>query len=633
MNRTLHLKLIKFFSFLLVVLFSCFSLFYTRAFAKDASWTVLVYMAGQNNLSAACVEDVLEMLEVGSTDQVNILVQADVSSIYTPEIPDNVTYRFKVLDHDLQLFPMERNQDMAAPATLTDFIKWGVSTFPAQRYALILWDHGLGWLGGFEGGRNGRGILQDDGSNSFMSLEELRRALDEAGIHFDLLEFDACLMGQIEVLGYVYEFADYITFSENTEPGDGNPYDVIFYVLVHDPEMGGEALGRLIVDSFVDYYSRPPNNLASVTKSLVRTEGVAQLLVLVDRFGGVLKKNMANYINAIYEARTRAQTFPAMPGACDCIDFIEKLRLNGVSFKEANELADWLKEQVIVKERHYSSAYSFGTGVGAESVEGSRGIAMNIPLPGDLLSGERVQYAQISLDLGISQWNDFIEAFLHETEGISPETAKGGFVIQAYWTDVFGNPSGADLDLYIVEPQDVFAPWMGQTTPNGFFSPDSKDSGKSYEIYIARDEISKGIYIPVINFYDSWMSLYQGAYCYLQYFPKESLTSPVVFGPQAMGLWNPAPTYWDDEVIYLLSINFYSDWWIPTSFEQKLSRAPIEFQRAFWMRVRELKEKAIAQRLGNYQCLEKNSIQAQALKQRKKMPSGHGVHFQKAGRR
>ncbi len=94
----------------------------------------------------------------------------------------------------------------------------------------------------------------------------------------------------------------------------------------------------------------------------------------------------------------------------------------------------------------------------------------------------------------------------------------------------------------------------------------------------------------MINYYDSWESIFDRAYCYLSYFPSGISYQYVTYGPRPMGLWNPAPEVWDDYVIYLLSNNFYSDWWIPTVIEKVLVRAPIEVQREFWGRVRELKE-------------------------------------------
>jgi hypothetical protein len=31
------------------------------------------------------------------------------------------------------------------PAVLTDFATWAITTYPAQRYMLVIWNHGSGW--------------------------------------------------------------------------------------------------------------------------------------------------------------------------------------------------------------------------------------------------------------------------------------------------------------------------------------------------------------------------------------------------------------------------------------------------------------------------------------------------------
>ena len=43
-------------------------------------WTVMVYMAGDNNLDPEGVEDLKEMKKVGSTDKLNIIAQFDRAS-------------------------------------------------------------------------------------------------------------------------------------------------------------------------------------------------------------------------------------------------------------------------------------------------------------------------------------------------------------------------------------------------------------------------------------------------------------------------------------------------------------------------------------------------------------------------
>lgn len=250
----------------------------STAFAAEfAAWTTLIYMAGDNNLSLAAVTDIMEMMEVGSTEEVNVLVQVEFSERYTPEIGANVTHRARILKDSYQYFSLGENVDMASPEALSAFIQWGVNQYPAERYALILWDHGLGWLGGRGAGGWSRGVLQDETSGSFMSLEELAEAFARGGQVFDVIGFDACLMGMWEVAGEIYPWSRFVVFSEGVVPSDGDPYDLVLGRLVADPAMTGQDLARVLVDEFVAYYNYPPNDRASVTKSAVITEELPQL--------------------------------------------------------------------------------------------------------------------------------------------------------------------------------------------------------------------------------------------------------------------------------------------------------------------------------------------------------------------
>ena len=55
----------------------------------QAKWTVMVYMAGDNNLDGAALRDIAEMAKVGFTKDVNVLVQLD-------RIEDKLTRRFRI---------------------------------------------------------------------------------------------------------------------------------------------------------------------------------------------------------------------------------------------------------------------------------------------------------------------------------------------------------------------------------------------------------------------------------------------------------------------------------------------------------------------------------------------------------
>ncbi|MFH1090203.1 MAG: clostripain-related cysteine peptidase, partial [Pseudomonadota bacterium] len=193
-------------------------------------WTYLVYMGADNNLALAGLVDLAEMELVGTNADVNIVVQAEFSTTYANLSGLGYTYngdtlRFLVQrDGDPGRLNLEAgisigNVDMGHPDTLRDFIIWAVTNYPADHYALVVWDHGAGWKTNYLGLRGLlKGAVQDATSGSFMSLPDLALAADQAqaetGRKLDLINFDACLMAMYEV---AYEFkgrCDYLVFSE-----------------------------------------------------------------------------------------------------------------------------------------------------------------------------------------------------------------------------------------------------------------------------------------------------------------------------------------------------------------------------------------------------------------------------------
>jgi len=54
-----------------------------------------------------------------------------------------------------------------------------------------------------------------------MSLVGLDSALKSAGIKFDFIGFDACLMATVETALTMSQYGDYLIASEETEPGVG----------------------------------------------------------------------------------------------------------------------------------------------------------------------------------------------------------------------------------------------------------------------------------------------------------------------------------------------------------------------------------------------------------------------------
>ena len=132
-----------------------------------ATWTFLVYMDGDNNLESAGVVDFLEMATVGSNSSLKIAVQFDRISGYETTNGDwTDTRRGLVIAGgvpDASWGTSIGEANMGNPSTLVDFVNWGMANNPAQKYALVLWDHG----GGLDG------VCWDDTGNDHLTNREV----------------------------------------------------------------------------------------------------------------------------------------------------------------------------------------------------------------------------------------------------------------------------------------------------------------------------------------------------------------------------------------------------------------------------------------------------------------------------
>jgi len=220
------------------------------------SWTFMVYVDGDNNLEDAAIDDFLEMSGIGSTADVNVVVQMDRIPGYDTRYGDWTGTRQGLVSSgdvpDASWGTSVGEVNMGSPDTLTAFATWAIGAYPADNYALILWDHGGGWRSARGGTRD---CCWDDTSGSdYLANNEVRGALEAVPTNIDLLGFDACLMGMIETAYEMRNEATVLVASEETEPWDGWPYDTILADLVTQPTMDAASLGGLIAYRYYESY-------------------------------------------------------------------------------------------------------------------------------------------------------------------------------------------------------------------------------------------------------------------------------------------------------------------------------------------------------------------------------------------
>ncbi|MCG2825047.1 MAG: clostripain-related cysteine peptidase, partial [Thermoplasmatales archaeon] len=277
-------------------------------------WTFMVYMVGDNNLEQYLINNFENMSAVGSTADVNIVVQFDRHDDYDARYDDwNTSKRYYVTPG---MTPTIANAlqdlgevDSSKPGVLSDFINWSINNYPAKHYALILGDHGLG-IGGLC--EDEKRTATPGGSAVWMSLNELKQALQMAnsnnGVKLDIIGFDACLMGMAEVDYQIHEFANISVHSQETEDGNGWPYNPILANLTAAPTMSAEQFASIIVDCYYNYYTTVVIDTWA-TLSAVNLTKQTNLSNAINSFAQQLITNAYTYHTQITAARTASQTY------------------------------------------------------------------------------------------------------------------------------------------------------------------------------------------------------------------------------------------------------------------------------------------------------------------------------------
>ena len=178
-------------------------------------------MNGDNDLSPYTFVDIDEMEKVGSSANVDIIVQQDTSD-------NNGSRRYQIVKEKISspaisspILQTLAEQDSGRPETVIDFLDFGVTNFPSRNYMVIIWSHGAGYPGG---------ISFDYTSASQLTIAELQGALAYLqdvhlkGQRIAIYASDACLMQSLEVIYQLRQQARFVIGSTNRIRKGGFPY-------------------------------------------------------------------------------------------------------------------------------------------------------------------------------------------------------------------------------------------------------------------------------------------------------------------------------------------------------------------------------------------------------------------------
>jgi len=482
----------------------------------QADWTFMVYLDGDNDHESYAIDDFLDISSVGSSNEVNVLVQFDRIESNDDRFGDWAdTLRYFVTPG---MEPTEANaivdldeKNMGAAETLSDFVEWGKLNYPATHYAVVVWDHGDGWPG--DGESPFYGLVYDEtSSGDTLGMPEIRTAFDTitngGTTSIDLLGFNASLMAMVEVDAQLIPYVDIRVGSEDEEATGSWPFATILTALASDSLMSPDTFATEIVD---DIYMALGND---GTHSAVELGTAYEALITeVDEFAIALMSGLSSFDSEIQTAISNTQVF-TVPEYIDLYDFANqvKLEVDDTAIDHAATDVMIAINNVKIRERH-------GSGW-----TGAHGVSIYFP---DHLNNYNKTYdgsegyLEFTAD---TQWDEWLNLYLLETycdlSGIINCTFEGGQGVG--WTEL--SSSGFDLitdtnhslPTYIVPRSGEWLVWFGG-------NQDSQEEGRIwqqvtvpstnsnltfwYKLHIAEELsciISDGMVYVEINDNDVW---------------------------------------------------------------------------------------------------------------------------------
>lgn len=402
---------------------------------EKQSWTIMVYMAADNDLYTYSIHDITEMLMGYLGNTINIIVLWDGNKNgdtllvkITEDIPE-------ILYDNTYLHIQNGSElDMSDPSILENFINYCKANYQSDNYALILWNHGGGWrnriptsikfndsnaeslkkyltvtktLPSYIKNKNTtplKAVCWDDttGYNQSLTMSEVKQAV--SGKNLTIIGFDACLMGMAEVAYQLKDCAQYMIASEETIPGEGWAYDS-FLNSFRNTNQSPVDFGKSVIDAYINYYSY----YEAATLSLIDLSKMDNLASAINTLSNSLINGDENQITA---ARHKTLSF-TVPHYVDLYHLAQNLS----SFTGANSVINALKEAVVY--------HKYADVTGEYGFENSHGLSIYYPV-NNVYDSEYIDYNTSNIDFAQTQWDEQLDNYFTNVTKHTIETFPNG---------------------------------------------------------------------------------------------------------------------------------------------------------------------------------------------------------------
>lgn len=342
----------------------------SRAMKKKA-WTIVLFMAADNDLYPFAKQNIAQLEEVGSNENCNILVYLNT------KLPgkQKVTKRLYIEKNRIYQVGPDFQSDSGSAEALGDTMLWAIHDFPSDHIAIVLWNHGVGalnpvmrhtinpaYLFRYNAEKNlieldrriqfmefidmmsqsnataiparpqNRGICFDDTYQSYLDDQKLTKAFAQAvaernGAKIDIVLFDACLMQMVEIHKLLAPYANYAVGSQEVVLGPGYNYREVFIPFTQGVG-NSKALAQYVVGAYENFYAPITHDYTQSACDLALYDNVHDT---IDNLAALLVEALLNQRAGSVRAAIRAARNPQIcthfdePSYIDLKTFYENL--------------------------------------------------------------------------------------------------------------------------------------------------------------------------------------------------------------------------------------------------------------------------------------------------------------------
>jgi hypothetical protein len=407
------------------------------AAAPAADWTLMIYdVADTDNIADDMIRNLANFTQVPDMDNVNVVAMVDLPELDEPDYPVATLPGIapfstaKLLQLDGGRWNEIRDYgevSMGRADVLASFIEEAAGRFPADKYGLVLSDHGSGAAGGY----------YDSGApgTSHLSIAQMRSGLisgmQAGGVdRFEFIDHDACLMANYETASALAPLTEYMVASEEVTFGSATLSNAGLAALGQN--VSGEEWGRLNNEEYGTYADRASNGWGNFTAtSVVDGDQMARLDAALQSFSDAAVAHMDEIAPEVGRARSAALEFvkgmDPDAGSFDLVDLGDFMR----------HLVDVPDDVKVARDAVYAALdAAVLSQVTRQATQQATGLNVFFP--------KYTKFSQQYLDnhIGPPAWSEFVSAYLDASSGAVGDDDQSATFVSEQATILQEGPDG-----------------------------------------------------------------------------------------------------------------------------------------------------------------------------------------------